>query len=164
MDEFISSLNIEHRRMTYNDIIEYIFRKNTTGKRILLRLDHLNSNKELFISCLDMFCKGLIYMHATNDNRVIINNLTQHDIQATIDRLSMTGILTIISMSKSTTTTDGSPSDSNSLALVEQQHSCIRNSLHNIESLADNEALHNFYFNLNVGTMVYNIRFKIVNL
>ena len=162
MDDFISSLNIEHKQMAYNDIIEYIFRTNTNGKRILLRLDHLNSNKELFISCLDMFCKGLIYMHATNDHRVIINNLTQNDIQATIDRLSMTGILTIISMS--TTTTGGPPSDSNSLASVEQQHSSIRNSLHNIESLADDEALHNFYFNLNVGNMVYNIRFKIVNL
>lgn len=162
MDDFISSLKIEHKQMTYNEIIDYVFTKNTNDKRILLRLDHLTSNKEIFISCLDMFCKGLIYMHAVKDQKVIINNLTQHDIQATIDRLSMTGIFTIITMSAPSNEVD--QCDSNSLVLIEQQHNSIRNSLHNIESLADDEALHKFYFNLNVGNLVYNIRFKIVNL
>lgn len=162
MDDFINSLKLEHQQMTYNEIIDYIFTKNTNDKRIILRLDHLTSNKEIFISCLDMFCKGLVCMYAVKDQKVIINNLTQHDIQATIDRLSMTGILTIITISS--TSNEVVPCDSNSLSLVQQQHSCIRNSLHDIENLADDEDLHKFYFNLNVGNIIYNIRFKLVNL
>lgn len=162
MDDFIKSLKLEHRKMTYHEIIEYIFTKNTHNKRILLRLDHLNSTKEIFISCLDMFCKGLIYMHAAKDRKVIINNLTQHDIQATIDRLSMTGIMTIISVSN--TSNEEAPCDSNCSSIIEQQHNCIQSSVDSIESLDDNEDLHRFHFNLNVGNIVYCIRFKIVHL
>ena len=156
MNEVIDLFKIETKTLSYNEIIQYIFLNNMDRKRILLNLDKISNNKELFICCLDIFCKGLVYMHSKTGKKVIVNNLTEDDIQNTIDRISMTGIITIISLL--------SPIDAEELSDMKHTRKCIKESINNIHALKDDDFLHNFYFTLNVGNVIYKIKFDIIHI
>jgi len=140
--------NIEEKTLEYNNVIKYIFTQNHENKRILLNLDKAKTDNELFICCLDIFCKGLVYMHEY-DSRVILNDLTTSHIQDTIDRLSMTGIMTIIEILQNNNT-DSTPTKT-----------IIQNNINVLSESSDNVDISKLHFDMIIGELIYRIRFQI---
>ena len=61
--------------MHVNDLAEFMFTKNKSNALIELSLGGIENNKDLFFFCLDLFCKGLVILHGT-ENKVDLDSIT----------------------------------------------------------------------------------------
>jgi hypothetical protein len=160
MKSILDTNLIKHRNVNYQELVKYIFVENN-GKKIILQNNDLRTNKDIFTFCFDLFCKGLLICHGYADNVVHIDNLTLDDIRIVIDKLSYSGIITIIQVE--TDLLENGDED-NYQDRQKSAHYVISESIRLLNAANDNDQLDNFSFRLKVMNLIYVIRFKIVRL
>lgn len=77
-----------------SDIIaftEYMFRKNTNNRPIHLNLEGIESNKDLFLFFIDLFCKGLVVCYGVN-NKVNFDDLNMDKFAYIKQKMANAGI------------------------------------------------------------------------
>lgn len=82
-------LNID---MNINDFAEFMFTKNVNNAEIFLELGGIEDNKDLFYFCLDLFCKGLIYMFGEN-GKINIELITYEQFNQVKQKMLLAGIV-----------------------------------------------------------------------
>ena len=79
--------------MEVDHLAEFMFVKNTNNAIIELSLNGLENTKDFFFFCLDLFCKGLIYLHAPEgEASVNVNDLTLEQFAVLRDKMRLAGI------------------------------------------------------------------------
>jgi hypothetical protein len=169
MKSILDSKNVTHKQVDYAQLLDYIFTKNN-NKRCFLQTPQLNNTKELFCFCLDLFCKGILICHGKETNSVNLEELSLDQLKLVIDKLSMTGIMTIIEMQQlkdedkdvDDDEDDDEDDEENKQVLNKKDaKEILQNSLTNIYANDNNALLSSFKFDLQVRDFMYIIRFEI---
>lgn len=154
----ITKINVD-----YTELLEQVYFKNSYKKRIRLEASSITTTKELFKFCLDLFCKGLVLCHGDEYRQVKIDDLSMVQIQDVIDKLSYTGIMTIIQIFHNdySETSD----DNTQMALQESvqqtSYNVLSESVNQIDIYPDNDELKNYNFKIKVGPNIFCIYFDI---
>lgn len=169
MHSILNTSHAQRKNVNYNELIEYIYEKNKS-KRIVIQAESINTAKELFYFCLDLFCKGLLYLYGDEQNRVRIDTMTLPQIQEVIDKLGYTGIMTIIHIVQSVDFMKNNDHHGygDHLSLTQQNavsfsspSQFVQSSLNNIEKKPDNQDLSSYKFHLVNKDFIYIIHFEI---
>lgn len=78
--------------MHIDDLAEFVFSKNTNNTKIELTLGGIESNKDLFCFCLDLFCKGLVLLFSEDGTRVHVEDMTHEQLEMVKKKLACAGI------------------------------------------------------------------------
>lgn len=171
MQSLLDTSYTQNKNVNYNELVEYIYEKNQ-GKRIVIQAESVNTAKELFYFCLDLFCKGLLYLFGDEHNRVRIDTMSLSQIQKVIDKLGYTGIMTIIHIEQKSVFMNNKEQYGyvDHLSLTSQDvvsitspspSQFVQNSLNNIEKKTDNQDLSSYKFHLVNKDLIYIIHFEI---
>jgi hypothetical protein len=137
-----------------NTLAPIIFEKNVNNLPIQLDLLHsLNivSSKDMFYFCMDLLFKGLFIMNPKDYlNKLCINKLSLEDIYATVSKLKLARIETIIIIKQ---------------PFIEQSyaHRVTHDSMKLIEEMNDNEHISRYEFNIVIDEVIYGLTFKLSN-
>ena len=140
----------ERKNVDFEQLVDYIFFKNNTRKKILIETSDLHNSKDIFCFCLDLFCKGLVLCHGDANRRVEVESLQVEQLQDVIDKLSYTGIMTIVQISTK-----------ENMENINTPHDMLLKSVNEIQSFKDNDSLDKYNFKLQVKDQVYIIRFEL---
>jgi hypothetical protein len=166
MKSILDSKKNIHKQVDYKQLLDFIYTENN-NKRCFLQTPQLNNTKELFCFCLDLFCKGILICHGNETKSVNLEELTLDQMKLVIDKLSMTGIMTIIEiqqLNKEVNKDDDDDEDNNkesTLVVTYNAKEILQNSLSNIYANDNNALLSSFKFDLQVRDFMYIIRFEI---
>lgn len=169
MYSILNTLRAQKKDVNYKELIEYVYEKNN-GKRIVIQADSINTAKELFYFCLDLFCKGLLFLFGDEHNSVRIDTITLPQIQKVIDKLGYTGIMTIIHIEQTSDFMNNkehhgygdhlSLTQQNSVSFTSPSQ-FVQGSLNNIEKKPENQDLSSYKFHLVNKDLIYIIHFEI---
>jgi hypothetical protein len=169
MHSILDTSHVQRKNVNYNELIEYIYKKNKS-KRIVIQTESINTTKDFFYFCLDLFCKGLLYLYGDEHNRVRIDTMTLPQIQEVIDKLGYTGIMTIIHVEQSSDFMNNKEHHGygDHFSLTHQNavffsspSQFVQGSLNNIEKKPDNQDLSSYKFHLVNKDLIYIIHFEI---
>lgn len=140
----------EHRNVDYSGFITYVFVENISRKRIFMTFtdNKIKCVKDLFKFCLDLFCKGIVYVFGNCNKSVALNALSLDQIQLIIDRLSCTGIMTMIRMLDVT-------------GVLNDGCEILRDSLNELEKKDDNLELNEYFVIIRLEQVMIEVRFHI---
>lgn len=172
MKKIVDYSKLKSEGVAYSELLERIYHKNPNNNRLFIEANSLRSTKELFRFCLDLFCKGLVMCHGGDSRRVEIDKLSMDQIQYVIDKLSYTGIMTIVRVLTKEhydVIHEDEPSESDSPLqepLIQKQklkdaYKVLQQSVEAIEKFPENDHLKNYNFKILVGDCVYCISFEI---
>jgi hypothetical protein len=132
-----------------DDLAAYIFKVNLANpKWMQLDITGLENPKDLFCMCLDLFCKGMVLLHGS-ENRVYVDDLNTGDFRDIARCMHWAGIRCHLSMQQ----TDEDNEKSNSDVLL--------NSLQRIQLMPDHMPLNEYSFSLKVGEHMCNLHFTL---
>ena len=97
--------------------------------------------------------------HGDETRKVEIDALSMQQIQEVIDKLSYTGIMTIIQVMQKDLNDDELIDDVNP---IQTSYNILEDSVKNIDSCDDNDLLKNYNFKIKVGDNVFCIFFDII--
>ena len=164
MQSILDTQHVQHKNVNYDELIEYIFFKNSNNKRLILQTPTLKNSKDIFCFCFDLFCKGLVYCYGYETKRVEIDQLSMEQIQYVIDKLGYTGIMTIIQIETDDDDTtsslleyDNNKDERASSSALE----VVKQSVKGIYEPDENKSLCNYVFRLKVREYIYAIRFEL---
>jgi hypothetical protein len=136
-------LNID---MNINDFAEFMFKKNVNNAEIYLELGGIEDNKDLFYFCLDLFCKGLIYMFGEN-GKVNIELITHEQFYQVKQKMLLAGIIVNLTYQDITNNLD--------------QNTVIN--LDEIEKDENNLNLKDYEFTITTDKLIYKINFDLTH-
>lgn len=149
--------------MHVNDLAEFMFTKNTNNALIELSLGGIENNKDLFFFCLDLFCKGLVILHGT-DNKVNLDSITMEQFGDIKNKMELAGIqvnLELIALPENENTT---------ISLIEENEEpsdveAITNSvnLNEIDQEYDHKQLNEYVFRLKMDKLIFLITFNLIH-
>jgi hypothetical protein len=158
MKSILDSKKNIHKQVDYAQLLDFIYTKNN-NKRCFLQTPQLNNTKELFCFCLDLFCKGILICYGNETKSVNLEELTLDQLKLVIDKLSMTGIMTIIEIQQLNKKVN--EDEESKLVVTNNAKEILQNSLSNIYANDNNALLSSFKFDLQVRDFMYIIRFEI---
>jgi hypothetical protein len=158
MKSILDSKKNIHKQVDYAQLLDFIYTKNN-NKRCFLQTPQLNNTKELFCFCLDLFCKGILICYGNETKSVNLEELTLDQLKLVIDKLSMTGIMTIIEIQQLNKKVN--EDEESILVVTNNAKEILQNSLSNIYANDNNALLSSFKFDLQVRDFMYIIRFEI---
>lgn len=82
--------------MHVDHLADFIFTKNINNAIIELSLNGLESSKDFFFFCLDLFCKGLVLMFGDGSLSVKVNNIRMEQFMEMREKLRLAGIDVIL--------------------------------------------------------------------
>lgn len=142
-------ISTDTRRMSYDELAEFLFIENKEFKNVSMSLDLPNS-KELFFLCYDLFLKGLVLMFG-EDNKVEIHKVTLDDFLELKKRLKCANIdcdLQVVSVE----------TDPKEIPGISSQN--FLNLLY-IDNGPDKHSLRDYKFELQTPNSIYTIKFDI---
>jgi hypothetical protein len=152
----MSTLDVD---MHINDLAEFMFLRNINDAIIDLSLGGIENNKDLFFFCLDLFCKGLVYLFGEN-GKVDIEKVSLDNFKLVKTKMELAGINVKL---------DVLVEESTTISLVEQDDAPLDiktyNSvnIHELDSESDDKPLSEYIFTLKFEKMKYNIHFELVH-
>ncbi len=132
--------------MNINDFAEFMFKKNVNNAEIYLELGGIEDNKDLFYFCLDLFCKGLIYMFGEN-GKVNIELITHEQFYQVKQKMLLAGIIVNLTYQDITNNLD--------------QNTVIN--LDEIEKDENNLNLKDYEFTITTDKLIYKINFDLTH-
>lgn len=140
----------EYRDVNYNQFIDFVFLQNDSKKRIYITFtdEKIKTVKDLFKFCLDLFCKGIVFVYGSVNKSVELNSLSIEQIQYIIDKLSYTGIITMIRML-------------DVKGILNDGCEILRDSLSDLDRQDDNLELNNYFVIIRLQQVMIEIRFHI---
>lgn len=152
---------IEQKEIEYNDLIDYIYFKNDIKKhKIVLQIDEINNTKELFHFCLDLFFKGLVKLNDENSKSVILNEISLEHIQNVIDKLSYTGICTLIYLCKENEMDNNHTSNDDEMLKSKKVYDILSESVETMK-YKEYDKLSDYSFNMKIGDDMYMVKFDL---
>ena len=112
-------------------------------------LDPLKNTKDIFYFCTDLFFKGIFFMNANKNMKVVINALSIDDIFSTVKKLKNAKIQTNI-------TIDGTETDRSKYKHI------IKSSIEYVKNMHDNESLQEYYMLIPMNDSLYKISFQLL--
>lgn len=132
--------------MEIDDFAEFMFLKNVSNIPLEISMGLIESNKDLYCFCLDLFCKGLVLMFSKDSKSVLVEELSFNDFECVKRKMACAGInvnLDVVPMS---------PQDFSSANLT---------NLKDLDSLGENEPLEQYKFILNTVPYKYIVSFSL---
>ena len=148
------------KNMDVSELENYIFIHNTHDNQLLININCLKKQKELFFLLFDLFCKGLILMYGEN-NRMTLNTLGMEQFDEVKRKLKCAHIhLNLILYDKEMAELlDLIPKDMDD----HYERNIITHSLGKIRSADENMDLKEYVFNLFMNETLYCINFDILH-
>jgi hypothetical protein len=134
----LQKMNIE-----VDDLAKLMFLDNTQDARLELSLGGIEHNKDLFYFCLDLFCKGLVFLFGSN-NRVELDKLNEEQFGIVRKKMGNAGIDVQLRLYEDI------PDDGDRSVNINISH---------LESLPDNLDIGEYSFVIRTPLLVYNINF-----
>lgn len=152
--------------MHVNDLADFMFTKNTNNALIELSLGGIENNKDLFFFCLDLFCKGLVILHGT-DNKVNLDSITMEQFGDIKNKMELAGIqvnLELIAIPENENTTISLISDEDCISEPDDVQA-ITNSINinEIEQEYDHKQLNEYIFRLKMDKFIFLITFNLIH-
>lgn len=141
----------ENKDVNYNEFINYVFIENE-NKRIYMTFtdEKIKHVKDLFKFCLDLFCKGVVFVYGGETKSVELNSLSIDQIQLIIDKLSYTGIITMIRML-------------DVKGVLDDGCQMLRKTLSDLEELDDSLKISDYFVVIKLQQYMIEIRFDIMD-
>lgn len=127
--------------MHVNDLAEFLFLKNVNNVKIELTLGGIESNKDLFCFCLDLFCKGIVLLFSEDGTRVHVEDMTYEQFEKVKVKLACAGV-------------------DASLEVKERASDVIFTNLMEIDMDVDNKPVDEYEFRLQNLTHIYKLSFS----
>lgn len=130
-----------------DELADYVFNINRENpKWMQLDITGLENPKDLFCMCLDLFCKGMVIMHGS-ENRVYVDDLDAAKFQEIAKCMHWAGVRCHLSLM----------ADSNE----KNKGDVLLNSLRTIQGMPDHLPLNEYSFSLKVGDNMCNLYFSL---
>lgn len=148
------------KKIDIGDLANQIFLKNINESKLLININCLKTQKELFFLLFDLFCKGIILLYGEN-NRMTLNTLGMEQFDEIKKKFKFAFInLNLILYDKETAELlDLIPTDMDD----NYERNIITHSLAKIRSEKDNIDLKDFVFHLFMNKTLYCISFDILH-
>ena len=142
----------ENKDVNYNEFINYVFIENDEKKRIYMTFtdEKIKCVKDLYKFCLDLFCKGVVFVYGGDNKSVELNSLSLDQIQSIIDKLSCTGIITMIRML-------------DIKGVLNDGCQMLKKTLSDLEDLDDNLEISEYFVVIKLQQFMIEIRFNIMD-
>lgn len=141
---------MNHFNIDIDALAPMIFLKNPNDLPIKMNiLDPLKNTKDIFYFCTDLFFKGIFFMNANKNMKVVINALSIDDIFSTVKKLKNAKIQTNI-------TIDGTETDRSKYKHI------IKSSIEYVKNMHDNESLQEYYMLIPMNDSLYKISFQLL--
>ena len=125
------------------DFAEHMFLKNTQNRLMYLNLEGIENNKDLFLFCVDLFCKGLVLCYGSN-NTVNFDDLDIDKFMNIRDKMILAGIKVDLAINESPFDL---PTAINGPELDDED---------------ENKPVHDYHFKIYKGYNIYDIQFEVV--
>jgi len=117
--------------VSINDLISFLFLANKDDAKVEMSLDGIEHNKDMFMFCLDIFCKGLVVLYSDGTNHVELTKLTLENFDFVRCKMRNAGIDVFLEIDQDTKQTPASLNFDHILALpndldVDKYHFEIR--------------------------------------
>lgn len=141
---------MNHFNIDIDALAPMIFLKNPNDLPIKMNiLDPLKNTKDIFYFCTDLFFKGIFFMNANKNMKVVINALSIDDIFSTVKKLKNAKIQTNI-------TIDGTETDRSKYKHI------IKSSIEHVKNMGENESLQEYYLLIPMNDSLYKISFQLL--
>lgn len=127
-------------------LAKIMFVDNVNDAQIELSLGGIESNKDLFYFCLDLFCKGLVLLFGSN-NRVELDKLTIEQFNIVRKKMGNAGVDVKLELYQDMRDDD--------------EKEKVSVNISNLENLGDNLDLKEYAFVIHTPTLVYNVNFEL---
>jgi hypothetical protein len=145
--------------MHINDLAEFMFLRNVNDAVIDLSLGGIENNKDLFFFCLDLFCKGLVFLFGEN-GKVDVEKLSLDNFKLVKQKMELAGINTKLNVLVENATTISLIEDDSAPPDVKTYNSI---NIHELDNESDDKDLSEYIFTLKFEKMKYNINFELVH-
>jgi hypothetical protein len=149
--------------MHVNDLAEFMFTKNKSNALIELSLGGIENNKDLFFFCLDLFCKGLVILHGT-ENKVDLDSITMEQFGDIKNKMELAGIqvnLELTALPENENTTISLIGENDEPADVQAITNSVN--INEIDQEYDHKELHEYVFRLKMDKFIYLITFNLIH-
>lgn len=147
--------------MHVDDLAEFLFLKNVNNVSVELSLGGIENNKDLFFFCLDLFCKGLVFLYGEGTKSVTIDKLTEKQFQYIQNKMLCAGIhvnLVVFPLDIELDVVDTEASTSQ----ISQQNKCVLN-VDELTRAPDSMPIKDYEFKLFNNDMMYVISFELIH-
>jgi hypothetical protein len=127
-------------------LAKIMFIDNINDAQIELSLGGIESNKDLFYFCLDLFCKGLVLLFGSN-NRVELDKLSIEQFEVVRKKMGNAGVDVKLKLYQD--------------IREEEEKERVSVNISNIENLDDNLDIKEYAFVVHTPSLVYNINFEL---
>ena len=126
-----------------------MFIDNVNDAQIELSLGGIESNKDLFYFCLDLFCKGLVLLFGSN-NRVELDKLSIEQFEIVRKKMGNAGVDVKLKLYQD--------------IRDDEEKEKVSVNISNLESLGDNLDLKEYAFVIHTPSLVYNVNFELFHI
>lgn len=158
MDKLVD-LSVE---MCIDDLANFMFLKNTNDAIIELSLGGIENNKDLFFFCLDLFCKGLVFLYG-NDGKVNVDTLGEEQFNTVKRKMSLAGINTVLDFEVNPVPPLDDQLDVSSDAPPDVPPISNSLNIHELDMDSCHKNLKDYVFKLKMGPVIYKIHFELVH-
>lgn len=87
--------------MHIDDLAHFLFVRNENNVKVDLELHGIHDVKDLFCFCIDLLCKGMVYVcRKDGSNKVNLDEITAEEISKVIKKLKCSGIVCHLNISQ----------------------------------------------------------------
>jgi hypothetical protein len=145
-------------KIDVQDLANFIFVENQNNLNVIIEINSIKSNQELFFFLFDLLCKGLILVYGEKgSNKVCLNHLTIEQFEFMKTKFKNAHIkLDIVIYDHSTAML---------LDLLDENYkkrNLIKESMSKLELMKNNEPLKDYVFNILIEDNLFCINFEII--
>jgi len=133
-------------------LAKYMFLENTDNKLIGLDIHGLGHSKDLFCFCLDLFCKGIVFICGEN-GRADVDAITMDQFKVITNKLMLAGIKSHI---------DFQPLEED--ITQEESRIILHSSIADVKSSPDNLDVSKYSFKIKVQRTICTLRFELIRI
>jgi len=133
-------------------LAKYMFTENTDDKRIGLDIHGLGHSKDLFCFCLDLFCKGIVFVCGEN-GRADVDAITVEQFHTISKKMLLAGIKCNIDF-------ESMESD----MTQEESRLLLHKSISDVKNAPDNLDVAAYFFKIKVQQSVCTLRFNMIRI
>ena len=129
--------------VSINDLTGFLFLRNKDNATVELSLEGIENNKDMFMFCIDLFCKGIVLLYGEGSNYIELDKLTMENFDVIRKKMNNAGIEVLLEIDQ------------------DQKHSTSSINFDHIMQQPDNWDIERYYLELRTPEITYNIRFKL---
>ena len=129
--------------VSINDLAHFLFIGNTNDAIVEMSMPGIESTKDMFYFCLDLFCKGLVLLYGRGENHINIGDITADEFTVIQRKLHNAGINAKLCVVEN----------------INEETPCV--DMTSIGMMPDNLDIGNYIFTVRTVTHVYTLTFAL---